>query len=72
MHSYITIKKSKGPHKYSKFDDKYKNFTITNKKSKKAEITPKAKIQGMTLLADNRLAVCKEKEIMIYSDKSFK
>ena len=42
MHSYITIKKSKGPHKYSKFDDKYKNFNITNKKSKKAEITPKA------------------------------
>ena len=26
----------------------------------------------MTLLADNRLAVCKEKEILIYSDKSFK
>ena len=26
----------------------------------------------MTLLADNRLAVCNEKEIMIYSDKSFK
>ena len=63
MHSYITIKKSKGPHKYSKFDDKYKNFNITNKKSKKAEIIPKGEIQGMTLLEDNRLAVCKEKEI---------